>query len=118
MKIIDCKQGSPEWHKARISKITGSRFKDVLSKGGGVTRSKYMQELIKERRTGKPAKGYFDDNMKDGQDREPAARLCYEKINKVEVEEVGFVEHTGVDYKDYVGVSPDGLIGEEGGLEI
>lgn len=118
MKIIDCKQGSPEWHKARISKITGSRFKDVLSKGGGATRSKYMQELVKERKTGKPAKGYFDANMEDGQDREPAARLYYEKVNNVKVEEVGFIEHTGVDYINYVGVSPDGLVGEDGGLEI
>lgn len=112
------KQGSPEWLEVRRGKITGSRFKDVLSKGGGVTRSKYMQELIKERKTGKVAKGYFDDNMKDGQDREPAAKLHYEKINNVKIKEVGFIEHNGIDYKNYVGVSPDGLIGEDGGLEI
>jgi hypothetical protein len=118
MKIIDCIQGTPEWLEARRAKITGSRFKDVLARGNGITRTKYIEMLIKERRTGKVIKGYCDSNMEEGQKQEPAARLHYEKVNNVKVQEVGFIEHTGVDYLNYVGVSPDGLVGDDGGLEI
>jgi len=119
-------QGSPEWHEARIGKITGSRFKDVLSKGGGVTRAKYMRDLLLERKTGICVDGYYDKNMAKGQVVEPQARTYYEKVNNagsdiygsVKVEQVGFIDHPLEQYKGYVGISPDGLIGIDGGLEI
>jgi len=118
MKIIDCIQGTSEWLDAKRGKVSGSRFKDVLSKGNGITRTKYMQELVKEHKTGKTVKGYCDENMIAGQKSEPIARLHYETVNNVKVQEVGFIEHTGIDYLNYVGVSPDGLAGDDGGLEI
>ena len=111
-------QGSPEWHAARIGKITGSRFKDVLSKKDGVTRAKYMRELLLERKTGMSVGGYFDKNMANGQNVEPQARAYYEKITGTKVEQVGFIDHPLEQYRGYVGVSPDGLVGDKGGLEI
>jgi len=111
-------QGSPEWHAARIGKITGSRFKDVLSKKDGVTRAKYMRELLLERKTGMSVGGYFDKNMANGQNVEPQARAYYEKVTGTKVEQVGFIDHPLEQYRGYVGVSPDGLIGDKGGLEI
>uniref|UniRef100_A0A6M3XFM4 Putative exonuclease n=1 Tax=viral metagenome TaxID=1070528 RepID=A0A6M3XFM4_9ZZZZ len=116
-------QGSPEWHAARIGKITGSRFKDVLSKKDGVTRAKYMRELLLERKTGISVDGYFDKNMANGQNVEPQARAYYEGLYEqvncfIKVEQVGFIDHLGEQYKGYVGVSPDGLVGNDGCIEI
>ena len=103
-------QGSPEWHAARTGKITGSRFKDVLSKKDGVTRAKYMRELLLERKTGIAVGGYFDKNMANGQNVEPQARAYYERMYDVKVETVGFIDHPLEQYRGYVGVSPDGKV--------
>lgn len=119
MKIItDIEQGTNEWHELRLGKITASRMSDVLSKGRGTAPSKtaetYMMELIAERLTGK-AKSFFEnDAMRWGTETEPEARAMYEVNNDfVSVEEVAFIEMS-----EFVGVSPDGMIGSDGMLEI
>lgn len=116
------KQGSPEWYAARIGKITGSRFKDVLSTRGA-TRANYMRELLLERKTGRAAAGFSNAEMEWGIQTEPQARAyyegIYEKVNCfIKVETVGFIDHRLEQYRGYVGVSPDGLIGRDGCLEI
>ena len=119
MKIIrDIAQGSEEWHKMRLFKITASRVSDVLSKGRGSAPSKtaesYMIELIAEKLTGQPKPFFENDAMRHGTATEPQARAMYEINNDfVSVEEVAFIE-----LNEFVGVSPDGLIGEDGMLEI
>jgi putative phage-type endonuclease len=118
------KQGTPEWHEARRAKITGTGFSKVLSKKDGKTRTAYMRQLILERKTGVTADGYYDKNMEVGNQTEPQARLYYEKINKVKIEQAGFVDYHPeskvelAEYGNYVGVSPDGLVGTDGGVEI
>ena len=58
MKIIDCVQGTSEWHAARAGIPTASEFKTVLrergvSKGSeSVTRRAYINKLAGERITG------------------------------------------------------------------
>ena len=110
-------QGSPEWHAARIGKITGSRFKDVLSTRGA-TRANYMRELLLERKTGRTAQGFSNAEMEWGIQTEPQARAYYEKWFGTKVEQAGFIDHPGTLYYGYVGVSPDGLVGHEGCIEI
>ena len=44
---------------------------------------------------------------------EAYAREYYEAINKCKVEQVGFIE-----LDDYIGCSPDGLVGDDGLIEI
>ena len=112
----DLIQGTPEWHAARIGKITGSRFKDVLSTRGN-TRANYMRELLLERKTGIAVQGYTSPEMEWGTQTEPQARAYYEKVTQTKVEQVGFIDHPLEQYRGYVGVSPDGLIGS-GCLEI
>ena len=116
--ITELEQGSAEWHRLRLGKVTASRMSDVLSKGRGKAPSKtaetYMMELIAERLTGE-AKPFFENEaMRWGTETEPQARSMYEVNNNfVSVDEVAFIEHS-----KFVGVSPDGLIGEDGMLEI
>lgn len=116
--ITELEQGSAEWHRLRLGKVTASRMSDVLSKGRGKAPSKtaetYMMELIAERLTGE-AKPFFENEaMRWGTETEPQARSMYEVNNNiVSVDEVAFIEHS-----EFVGVSPDGLIGEDGMLEI
>lgn len=111
MKIHMMEQGSDEWLKIRCGKVTASHFSDVMSKGQG--RQTYMLKLAAERATGLVQPSFKNEAMQWGTDTEPFARACYEQVTGYEVEQVGFVE---VD--DYVGVSPDGLVGEEGCVEI
>lgn len=113
MKIIDCIQGSDDWFQARLGKITGSCFGKVLAKGQGKTRKSYMIQLAAERLSGLPQESYSNAVMERGSLIEPQARAAYEDVYGVEVQEVGFVE-----LNENVGVSPDGLVGEDGGVEI
>lgn len=118
MKIIhDCLQGSEEWLQMRLGKITASRFKDVMTNGRGGNPSKtaesYMIELAIESVTGKSLPFFENDAMRHGTETEPQARAMYELISGNDVSEVAFIEHN-----DFVGVSPDGLIGSDGLIEI
>ena len=118
MEIIkSIEQGSEAWHKMRLGKITASRMKDVLSKGRGKAPSKtaesYMFELIAERLTGEAKPFFENDAMRWGTETEPQARAMYEVEADVDVEEVAFIIKN-----EWVGVSPDGLIGSDGMLEI
>ncbi len=113
MKIhTDIIQNSPEWYKIRLGLVTASNFSKVLAKGQGKTRRAYMLKLAAERLTGESQESYSNANMDWGTQTEPQARAHYEAIMGVTVEQVGFIE-----LNEDVGVSPDGLIGEDGGLE-
>jgi hypothetical protein len=112
MIIHDMEQGSPEWFEARLGKVTGSNFGTAIAKPGS-TRTLYMRRLIAERLTGMPQVTYKNANMERGTELEPAAREYYAAINDCIIKEVGFIE-----VNENTGVSPDGLIGEDGGLEI
>ena len=56
---------------------------------------------------------YINADMQRGIDLEPEARLEFEFYTDLDVQEVGFIE-----YNDFIGVSPDGLIGDDGLIEI
>jgi putative phage-type endonuclease len=118
MLIVECEQGTQAWVAARLGRVTASRVADVVAKtksGYGASRQNYMAELIAERLTGVPAEKYTNAAMAWGTEKEPDARAAYELIADVEVVQVGFVEHPRI---AMAGASPDGLIGEDGLLEI
>jgi predicted phage-related endonuclease len=73
-----------------------------------------MYQIAGERLLGKSVEGYTNGNMQRGQELEAEAREAYEIITSQEVRQVGFCLSDNGLY----GVSPDGLIGDEGGLEI
>jgi putative phage-type endonuclease len=111
-------QGTPEWFALRLGKVTASRITDVLAKvktGEAVTREDYRTELVVQRLTNKPSETFTNPAMEWGTLQEPMARITYEAHTSVFVEQVSFVEHPTI---EWFGCSPDGLVGEDGLLEI
>jgi len=111
-------QLSQEWFEARLGKVTASRVSDVLAtikSGEAASRKNYKLQLVTERLTNKKTDSYTNQAMQDGIDREPMAREIYEKFKEVKVEEIGFVQHPEI---KMAGASPDGLVGDDGIIEI
>ena len=111
-------QGTEEWFTIRIGKVTASRVADVLAKtktGYSATRDNYMAQLVCERLTGEKGESFTNAAMQHGTDTEPLARAAYEALKDVLVDEVGFVPHPSI---IMAGASPDGLVGDDGLLEI
>jgi hypothetical protein len=111
-------QGSPEWYIARAAIPTASQFATVQAsgKGGGVslTRRKYLLTLAGERLTGEPAESYSNFHMERGKLMEAEARELYEFQKDCVIDRVGFIRHD----TEKTGCSPDGLIGDDGVIEI
>jgi putative phage-type endonuclease len=111
-------QGTPEWHQARLGKVTASRVADATKRtktGYSVERGNYMAELLAERLTGVPAEKFVNAAMAWGTEREPEARELYEFQTGHMVEQTGFHDHPSL---PMAGASPDGLIGSVGLLEV
>lgn len=112
IQIIDCEQGSPEWHQARIGIPTASRFADILAKGEGKTRKSYMRQLAAEIITGELGESFTSAAMERGKVMEAEARELYAFVADDTPRLVGFVRNGPV------GWSPDSLLGDKGALEI
>jgi hypothetical protein len=113
IEIIDCEQGTPEWHAARCGVPTASRFKDILAKGELKMRNKYLRDLAAETIRGTIKEdGFSSVHMERGKVQEAEARDLYAYMRGVEPQQVGFIRN------GRAGCSPDSLVGEDGGLEI
>ncbi len=112
-------QGSIGWHKARLGKVTASRISDIMAKGksgaSSASRKNYMAEKIIEILTGDKPENYTNPSMVWGTEKEPFARAEYENRTFSKVEEVGFIQHPEI---EQAGASPDGLVGDDGLIEI
>lgn len=111
-------QGSVEWQQARAGKVSASRIADVMARtktGYGAARRHYLDKLVAERVTGKPMAQRAVMSLERRLEMEPEARIAYEFYSDNTVVEVGFIEHPTI---PHAGASPDGLIADDGGLEI
>jgi len=111
-------QGSDAWFNIRIGKVTASRVADVLAKtktGYSTTRDNYMAQLVCERLTGQKSESFTNAAIQHGVETEAYARAAYEALYDVLVDEVGFVSHPTI---EMAGASPDGLVGDDGLIEI
>ncbi len=106
----DIIQGESAWFDLKRGKVSASHITDVLCNGKG--RDQYMERLLSERIFKITHPSISTKGMRQGIELEPKARARYEKDFEP-VELVGFVE---VD--DYLGCSPDGLVGDDGLIEI
>lgn len=111
-------QRTDEWFNQRLGLVTASRVSDVMAKtktGYSASRQNYMTELLCQRLTGKREDGFTSQAMQRGTDLEPIARSAYEFNSNVLVVECGFITHPII---SGFGASPDGLVGDDGLLEI
>ncbi len=113
--ITGVEQGSDEWLEMRLGWITASKFKDVIAGGAGKTRKAYMYQLAAEAITDERVDSYSNEYMEWGTATEPQARAMYEFDTGNSVDEVSFVKYK---HEHKIGISPDGLIGDDGGIEI
>lgn len=116
--MLDCDQRSPEWWSARLGKATASKIADIVAKtksGPSASRANYAAQLVCERLTGTCADSFSNSAMQWGADTEPMARDAYRLHALVEVAECGFADHPTI---PMTGASPDGLVGDDGLVEI
>lgn len=117
LDIIDCPQGSDQWHAARAGIPTASEFSTVLAKdkGGGEskTRKAYLYKLAAERLTGEVVQTWGgNEHTERGKALEGEARDLYAYVKGADPAPVGFLR------RGPVGCSPDSLVGDDGLLEI
>lgn len=111
MIIHNVEQGTPEWRELRKFKMTASNAQAIGNVGKGL--ETYILDMLAESFSNGDEEQYTNPHMERGNELEDQARKIYQLETGRRVEQVGFVE-----YSQYAGCSPDGLIGEEGGLEI
>ena len=116
MRISNYEQGSQEWLESRLGRPTASNFGKLLTPTGKLSSSAdaYINELIAQRITGELPEFYTNPTMERGNELEPHAKAAYEFTHDVEVVEVGLCLHDTLE----CGASPDGLVGDDGGIEI
>lgn len=119
MKVIECEQKSKEWWGARRGVPSASEFHKIITpktNKPSAQQDGYICKLIAEKYANiwPDESGFVSPAMQHGIDNEEAARLFYEFDNDLDVTQVGFcLSDCG-----RFGCSPDGLIGDDGGLEI
>lgn len=109
----DIVQGSEEWLKARLGKITGSGFNKLM--GTKEAREKYLCDKANEIVTESGCDGdcFSTIHTVRGHEFEEIARMKYTLATDNEIKTIGLVE-----FSEYVLCSPDGLVGDEGLIEI
>ena len=111
-------QRSPEWFAARCGSLGASQLADALAKtksGWGASRANLRAKLVVERLTGQQEESFTSAAMLWGVDKEEEARIAYSFLTGRNVVEVGLYKHPTI-----IGshASPDGLVDDDGCLEI
>lgn len=117
MKIYETlEQGTQEWLKVRLGKFTASNCYTIGTEGMGKGRGgleTLCLEKASEILTQALPEQYTNEDIERGHQLEQEARSAYEIETGRAVKQVGFVE-----VNEYVGCSPDGLVEDNGLIEI
>jgi hypothetical protein len=120
MRILKDAQGTPGWCDGRLGFATASNANRIMTPTTmkfSTQAIEYAAELVAERITGGKDPWKFEGetpHMAHGKNFEAESRKWYQLERDVDVEEVGFCIHDNERW----GCSPDGLVGETGGLEL
>jgi len=117
MIIHEVEQGTDSWFSLRAGIPTGSEFKKLVTSTGQPSKSmkEYAAQLAADLYAGKPLDSFGGNQYTDrGSELESEARKFYAFDSDCKVDEVGFITD---DLKQY-GVSPDGLVGDDGLVEF
>ena len=112
----DVEQNTDDWYELRGGKITSSALSKAMANFGkafGEPAKKYAVDIALEQITGQAVSGgYSNEHMDRGHEEEVIARMVYEDELFCEVTNGGFFELGDI------GCSPDGLVGDDGVIEI
>lgn len=108
--IVECEQRSPEWHQARLGRLTGTAAKDMMTRiksGESAARRDLRVRLALEIITGVAEPDDFQsDAMKFGVEQEAKALAIYEANTGKIIERTGFLA-----CDDFpAGISLDGFV--------
>lgn len=117
--FTELEQGSPEWLAARCGLITASKAKLIITPTLKIAANDkvklYLYELCAQRVSKYIEPEYTSGDMERGNFDEIEARIIYhDKI--APVQEMGFITNDKWGYT--IGYSPDGLVGDDGQIEI
>jgi len=113
MIFHDVEQNSEEWDALRLGKFTASIFSNLFATKTTAQYKKAIRKVVFERLTGKSPESFKNEYMDRGHELEAAAKEAYETYSFETVNPGGFFE-----LNEWVGASPDGLIEEDGQIEI
>lgn len=114
--ITDFEQQSPEWYFAHYGRFSGSDFHTFL--GNSKTKEELLWEKVGERRwEDSDVEPFINQYTERGKILEHEARRVYSAIYNTDVKECGLVEEDG-EFDTWAVCSPDGLVGDEGIIEI
>lgn len=111
-------QESQDWMQARCGMFTASRASDLMARtktGPSASRGNLLALLAVERLTGQPVETYQNDAMRRGNELEGEARDAYSFMTGNAVQETGYIANPAI---PNTGCSPDGLVSDEGLVEI
>lgn len=105
-KLINCEQGSEEWFKARLGKLTASVFDRVITKTGklSASREELINRAVAELITGYPDDTFQSNSMQRGKELEDQALAYFNFVYDFNFVKCGFMD-SGLGY----GCSPDGV---------
>lgn len=116
LEFHDIEQNNGEWYAMRAGRVTSSKLSCIMANYGkafGDPAKRYAKQIANEIITGKPISGgYSNAAMERGHEQEPIARQLYELETFCSVTNGGFF------CNESVGCSPDGLVGNDGVVEI
>ena len=111
-KFIEDKseQGTEDWFKIRIGKLTASHAQSIGNAGKGL--ETYVTELMAEYYSIADKVQFSNKDTERGKELEDYAREMYGLEKDIEVKQVGFI------HNDFYGCSCDGFVGDEGIIEF
>lgn len=107
----DIIQRTPEWIEIRRGKMSASNAETIIANGKGL--ETYIYNLMAEYYSSAEKENYINADMQRGIDLEPEAKIEFQFYTGLDIKEVGCVE-----LNEYILASPDGLIGDDGLIEI
>lgn len=111
METANVKQCSPEWWALRKLKLTASKASAIAATGKGL--ETYCTQLVQEYFSKAEPVSFSNVHTERGHELEDSARFLYSLQTGMDVQQVGFVSMS-----DWAGCSPDGLVGDDGLVEI
>jgi len=115
LEVCEAEQGSAEWFEFRRGIPSASKFQCLLADSADRKgRKTYMYDLAGEILTGECAESFKNEHMERGHVVEPEARDWYVFATDAELVRVGCIKSVSLG----ACVSPDSLIGNDGGVEF